>query len=123
MSSLRQEYEEAKKELKEEKKRLHAISDIRGSGRGHGFWWNNPISDMDLENVEQFKVCAEQLRQNLVAAAEKKTLIQSPPSPMRIATEFPYVMLNGDLVENLEIDQAWELDYSWDGSTSGSSFL
>ncbi|KAF7843671.1 agamous-like MADS-box protein AGL62 [Senna tora] len=68
------QYEEAMKELEEEKeKTLDAMVDVLASAAcGNGFWWNRSVEEMDLEDALEFKKCAQELRRNLLAETEKK---------------------------------------------------
>ncbi|KAF7843672.1 agamous-like MADS-box protein AGL29 [Senna tora] len=51
------QYEEAMKELEEEKeKTLDAMVDVLASAAcGNEFWWNRSVEEMDLEDVLEFK--------------------------------------------------------------------
>ncbi|KAF7843668.1 agamous-like MADS-box protein AGL62 [Senna tora] len=50
---------------------------------GNGSWWNRSVEEMDLEDVLAFKKCAQELRRNLVAAAEKKKAAAAINGPTR----------------------------------------
>ncbi|XP_054794312.1 agamous-like MADS-box protein AGL61 [Prosopis cineraria] len=120
MSPLRREYEEAMKVFEEEKKSLN--SGILGSGYGSEFWWNRSVGEMGLEEVVQFKERIEELRQNVMAAAEKEKkktqLIDLPSPPVTTAESLYLSVLMSD--DTFGIDQTWEWD-TLNASISGDS--
>ncbi|XLS46905.1 hypothetical protein HN51_021263 [Arachis hypogaea] len=87
---LRAQYESLEEALKEEKKRLEEAENARKNHNNNGGclgfssqWWENPIDDMDLEELVKFKESLEQLKVNLFATAEKKIMFQElMPSPL-----------------------------------------
>ncbi|RYR25490.1 hypothetical protein Ahy_B02g059279 isoform A [Arachis hypogaea] len=77
VEAQRAQYESAQEALKEEKKRLDETkkeinSDNNGGCLGFSQWWENPIDDMDLEELVKFKESLEQLKTNLIAATDNK---------------------------------------------------
>ncbi|MED6192507.1 hypothetical protein PIB30_010712 [Stylosanthes scabra] len=99
LEALRAQYESAQETLSEEKKLLEEAEMARkncnhggdsGSG-GLGFsnqWWENPIEEMDLEELVKFKESLEQLKMNLVATAERRIMFKEmmPPLMPSLAT-------------------------------------
>ncbi|GAU51681.1 hypothetical protein TSUD_414950 [Trifolium subterraneum] len=79
VETLRLEYEVIEDELKkltEEEKNLQAINDeATKSGSILSCWWNDPIEDMDLESLVEFKTSLEKLRLNLGSAEDEKKLM------------------------------------------------
>ncbi|XP_054820455.1 agamous-like MADS-box protein AGL62 [Prosopis cineraria] len=130
-SLLRREYEEAMKVLEDEKKSLDATAEIPGSGCGQGSWWNRPVGEMGLEEVVEFKERVEQLRQNLVVAAEeekkKQTAMTSPislpplphitESTMETEESLYHSLLNDDV---FDMDRVWDWDF-WNKTTNSNN--
>ncbi|KAK4257982.1 hypothetical protein QN277_007500 [Acacia crassicarpa] len=129
VSSLRREYEEAMKVLDGEKKSLNAVAEATsGSGSEDGSWWNRSVSEMGLEEVQEFKERLQQLRHNLVAAAEEKmttaaaekmtaSVVTLPP-PTEEEESLFQSMLNDDL-GMAKNDQTWDWGCdSWIDTTS-----
>ncbi|MED6198525.1 hypothetical protein PIB30_067146 [Stylosanthes scabra] len=96
LEALRAQYESAQEALSEEKKRLEEAEKAsknsnEGCGGGLGFsnqWWENPIEEMDLEELVKFKESLEQLKMNLVVTAEQKIMLKQmmPPLPSLATT-------------------------------------
>ncbi|KAK7294522.1 hypothetical protein RJT34_17411 [Clitoria ternatea] len=91
LEALRLEYEATQNQAKEEKKRLKEMKDEQESNNGGGFpcWWNNSVEEMDLDSVEQFKICLEGMKINLVAALEQKMLGAAPSNPSLVNKPIP----------------------------------
>ncbi|XP_034922597.1 agamous-like MADS-box protein AGL62 [Populus alba] len=71
------EYEEALKELEEEEKQVamaeqwNKVCENDVNGR---FWWDEPIDDMGLEELEEFVRAMEELKKNVAARANELTM-------------------------------------------------
>ncbi|KAL4370401.1 hypothetical protein HN51_014895 [Arachis hypogaea] len=94
----RAQYESAHEALKEEKKRLDETkkernSDNNGGCLGFSQWWENPIDDMDLEELVKFKESLEQLKTNLIAATDNKiNMFQQMMMPSPVAAPSSLIM-------------------------------
>ncbi|CAJ2633093.1 unnamed protein product [Trifolium pratense] len=81
VETLRIEYEtigDKLKKLMEEEKNLQTINDeAEKSGSISSCWWNDPIDDMDLQSLEEFKISLEKLRLNLGSALDEKKLMST----------------------------------------------
>ncbi|CAJ2639495.1 unnamed protein product [Trifolium pratense] len=81
VETLRLDYEaigDKLEKLLEEEKNLQAINDeAEKSGSISSCWWNNPIDDMDLQSLEEFKNSLEKFRLNLGSAYDAKKLIST----------------------------------------------
>ncbi|XP_045798742.1 agamous-like MADS-box protein AGL62 [Trifolium pratense] len=81
VETLRLEYEaigDKLKKLLEEEKNWQAINDeAEKSGSISSCWWNDPIDDMDLQSLEEFKTYLEKLRLNLGSANDEKKLMST----------------------------------------------
>ncbi|GAU12599.1 hypothetical protein TSUD_132090 [Trifolium subterraneum] len=79
VETLRLEYEAIEDELKkleEEEKNLQAINNAAAKSDSIlSCWWNDPIDDMDLQSLEEFKTSLEKLRLNLGSAEDEKKLM------------------------------------------------
>ncbi|KAF2289032.1 hypothetical protein GH714_024258 [Hevea brasiliensis] len=68
------EYEEAVKELEEEKKCLAMIQEwnkVRESNVNAGFWWDDSIDDMGVEELEEYVRAMKELRRNVGTRANE----------------------------------------------------
>ncbi|GAU51682.1 hypothetical protein TSUD_414960 [Trifolium subterraneum] len=81
VETLRLEYDAIGDELEkltEEEKIFQAINDeATKSGSILSCWWNDPIDDMDLQSLEEFKTSLEKLRLNLGSAEDEKKLMST----------------------------------------------
>lgn len=62
------EYEEAVRELEEEKKCLAMIQEwnkMRESDLNSGFWWDDCVDDMGVEELEEYVRAMKELRKNV----------------------------------------------------------
>ena len=123
VETLRVQYEATQEILKEEKKCLEELKETNKACLGFPSWWEYPIDEMGLEELEKFKGSLEQLKVNLVATAEQKvfnSLQQMPLSsmaPMQRFSNFPSI-LNGGLCTT---QQAWDWRNNGIASSSNSS--
>ncbi|XP_011036973.1 PREDICTED: agamous-like MADS-box protein AGL62 [Populus euphratica] len=71
------EYEEALKELEEEKKHVAMAEQwnkVRENDVNARFWWDEPIDDMGLEELEEYVRAMEELKKNVAARANELTM-------------------------------------------------
>lgn len=125
----RVQYEAIQNQLKEEKKNLQATTEAQkgtidgSSSSSFPCWWDQPIEEMGLECLEDFKTCMEHLRLNLVTALEGKRINSLPPLPLAVAPPPPQALPEWSLLSD---DQCYgtaqqQLQEWQNGNTSGSS--
>ncbi|KAL9380516.1 hypothetical protein Peur_026173 [Populus x canadensis] len=71
------EYEEALKELEEEKKHVAMAEQwntVCENDVNARFWWDEPIDDMELEELEEYVRAMEELKKNVAARANELTM-------------------------------------------------
>ena len=71
------EYEEALKELEEEKKHVAMAEQwnkVCENNVNARFWWDEPIDDMELEELEEYVRAMEELKKNVAARANELTM-------------------------------------------------
>jgi hypothetical protein len=95
IEALRLQYEATHNQLKQEKKLLKEITEAQKINPSFPSWWNLSIDDMDLESLQNFKTCLENLRLNLVGARETKKYFHAEPTPNQIAN-LPWPQLQGE---------------------------
>ncbi|KAK7310810.1 hypothetical protein RJT34_08553 [Clitoria ternatea] len=86
LETFRLEYEATQNEANQEKKRLQEMKEEQKDGDKCSFpcWWNQSVEEIDnSEDVEQFKVCLESLKINLVAAVEQKMMMMMIPQTLQ----------------------------------------
>nr|KYP33699.1 hypothetical protein KK1_045432 [Cajanus cajan] len=89
VETLRVEYEAVQNQLKEDRNRLQAM--VESQSHHSNPWWDLPIEDMSLDNLQHFKTSLENLKFNLVAAVQGKPLTSSvPPMPSSMVCPMPY---------------------------------
>ncbi|KAF8398874.1 hypothetical protein HHK36_014738 [Tetracentron sinense] len=74
-----QQYMDVLRQLEAEKKRGEALEQLRKGGQGR-FWWDAPINDLGLHELEMFKASMEELRKKVIRKAEYLRLEASSPS-------------------------------------------
>ncbi|KAK6942879.1 Transcription factor, MADS-box [Dillenia turbinata] len=72
LEALKQIELEKKKEFKTDKGDQPMLGD--GSDPDHQFWWDEPIEDMGVEELEQFMLSLEELKKNVDMKADKVML-------------------------------------------------
>ncbi|KAG5236522.1 agamous MADS-box protein [Salix suchowensis] len=68
------EYEEALKELQEEKRRVAMTEEwnkVCENDVNAGFWWDEPVDDMGMDELEEFVRAMEELKKNVAARANE----------------------------------------------------
>ncbi|CAK7355396.1 unnamed protein product [Dovyalis caffra] len=71
------EFEEALKELEEEKKKVAMIEEWNKVCENDGdarFWWDEPIDDMGLEELEEYVRAMQELKKNVASRASELTM-------------------------------------------------
>ncbi|KAF8410282.1 hypothetical protein HHK36_002807 [Tetracentron sinense] len=63
------QYMEVLRQLEAEKKRGEALEQLRKGGQGR-FWWDAPIDDLGLHELEKFKASMEELRKKVIVKTE-----------------------------------------------------
>ncbi|EEF29938.1 mads box protein, putative [Ricinus communis] len=72
------EYEDAMKELEEEKKCLAMVEEwkkVRESNVNGGFWWDEPVDDMGVEELEEYAKALKELKRNVGIRANELMMI------------------------------------------------
>ena len=67
-------------ELEMEKKRGEELDSLRKASQSQN-WWDKPIQELDLAQLEQLKAALLNLKQNLARQAEQLLLQNSAPRP------------------------------------------
>ncbi|KAJ6733756.1 MADS BOX PROTEIN [Salix koriyanagi] len=67
-------------ELEMEKKRGEELDNLRKASQSQ-YWWDRPIQELTLAQLEQFKAALLDLKQNLVRQAQRVLLQNSAPQP------------------------------------------
>ncbi|KAL9371178.1 hypothetical protein Peur_036318 [Populus x canadensis] len=102
-----------------EKKRGEELSQIRKAGQSQ-CWWEAPIEELTLPQIEQLKVSLEGLKMNVTKQAQK-LLIENPGPPQFFASSssggiFPYDRKVGGFNPNMVLPQ---YDYNNPGYRRG----
>ncbi|KAE9617501.1 hypothetical protein Lal_00035034 [Lupinus albus] len=66
-------------ELEMEKKRSDDLNQMRKEAQEQ-FWWASPIDDMNIAQLDQFKLCLEVLKKSVTPLVEKQLASLNPPS-------------------------------------------
>ncbi|KAK6159181.1 hypothetical protein DH2020_006495 [Rehmannia glutinosa] len=80
-------YSDVCKELEVEKKRKEMIEEAKrqvevcGDGSGGGFWWDEAVDGLDLEELELYAAALEELMRNVAVRADDLMLIQNAAAP------------------------------------------
>lgn len=77
---LNTQFTELVNELEEEKKRGEELSKARKANQGK-CWWETPIEELRLEELEQLKVAMEELKKNVAKQTEKHMMETANNSP------------------------------------------
>ncbi|KAL3515395.1 hypothetical protein ACH5RR_022297 [Cinchona calisaya] len=72
-------YAKVLKELEIEKKRKEIIEGSKGVNCG-SFWWDEPIDNMGLEELEQYKASLEELMKKVIMRADDMMLLKNSSS-------------------------------------------
>ncbi|KAI4357716.1 hypothetical protein L6164_001648 [Bauhinia variegata] len=67
---LNTKYEEAMRVLELERKRMDEIENL-AKAWDQGNWWDQPIDDMDVEQLEQYTIAMHELRRKLTERADE----------------------------------------------------
>jgi len=102
-----------------EKKRGEELSQMRKAGQSQ-CWWEAPIEELTLPQIEQLKVSLEGLKMNVTKQAQK-LLIENPGPPQFFASSssggiFPYDRKVGGFNPNMVLPQ---YDYNNPGYRRG----
>ncbi|XP_057788448.1 agamous-like MADS-box protein AGL62 [Salvia miltiorrhiza] len=82
-------YSDVSKELEVEKKRRDMIEEQKkaeGHGGGDGFWWNQDVDEMELDELEQFAMALEELKKNTDLRANDLMISHSLPPVVAAAS-------------------------------------
>lgn len=103
IETLRFRYEALQDQLKEEKKKLQALTKAHNSGSCSSSWWNLSIEDMSFEDLDLFKTSLEHLKLNIVTAMEAKIFSSLEPLPLAVSPSPPrlssYSLLSEEFLE------------------------
>ena len=85
-------------QLEAEKKRGEILSQMRTASQNQ-CWWEAPINELSLPELEQLKVSMEELKKGVVRQADKLLMEAANPSP--------FSMINGrsTMVDHFEIER------------------
>ncbi|KAL7243496.1 hypothetical protein ACSBR1_015818 [Camellia fascicularis] len=78
VSNLNLQLTEALDMLEAEKKRGEELNKMRKASRD-GCWWEAPVSELGLQQLEQLKVAMEDLKKNVAKQSEKIQMEESNP--------------------------------------------
>ncbi|XP_059311277.1 agamous-like MADS-box protein AGL62 [Lycium ferocissimum] len=93
MQQNNQYYSQLCRELETEKKKKESIEELKlvnndGSDNNGEFWWNEPIDDMGIEELEEFMTALGELKKKVTMRADELNMINgssSSNSTMQIA--------------------------------------
>lgn len=75
LQELNREYEEAMEELKEEKKRAKKIEEVKKES-GEGFWWDESVDGLELDELEEYVKALEELRKKVINRGKELVMME-----------------------------------------------
>ncbi|KAI5661222.1 hypothetical protein M9H77_20545 [Catharanthus roseus] len=77
----KQHYARVSKQLEAEKQRKEMIEDSKiVNGVGGYFWWDDPIDNLGLDELEQYMASLEELKKKVVMRADELMIMNNPSS-------------------------------------------
>ncbi|XP_009602824.1 agamous-like MADS-box protein AGL62 [Nicotiana tomentosiformis] len=70
-----QYYSQICRELEADKKKKEIIENSKIVNNNEGFWWNEPIDDMGIEELEEFMAALEELKKKVTMRADELSMI------------------------------------------------
>ncbi|MCE5167035.1 hypothetical protein HAX54_034350, partial [Datura stramonium] len=74
-----QYYSQICRDLEAEKKKKESVEASKMVNNG-GFWWNEPIDDMGIEELEEFMVALGEVKRKVTMRADELSMINGPSS-------------------------------------------
>lgn len=109
----KQQYAAVKQELDAEKKREMMITRAKQQVNVGNFWWNEPIDNLGLEELEQYSVALQELKKNVMRRVDELMLLESSSAPFAINLNPGIAAPNNNYFANYGIDQCPNIPYNY----------
>ncbi|GMQ01234.1 hypothetical protein CsSME_00047940 [Camellia sinensis var. sinensis] len=77
-----EKYAQVSKELEAEKRRSAVIEETKKVANDGGFWWDEAVDDLGLEELEQYVAALEELKKNVSMKADELMIMKANSSMM-----------------------------------------